>query len=131
MAKDEIPRPHERDPIKMLEKCLVDAMIPMNKMDLFDIELINEPLHNDPTDVHRNTYVLDKIIIYRTSKEGSDTSVLGDFQEDFEGWTAREFGSLDPVVRKSLRDTLRYRGIYTGSYTGGHVDKQLAELLSA
>ncbi|KAF4466699.1 hypothetical protein FALBO_6436, partial [Fusarium albosuccineum] len=78
---------------------------------------------------HRNTYVFEQLCTWQIQISRSvDEELLGEFQEDFEGWTEDQFNSVDKELRRPFRKHLMVHGIFLGR-KNAPVGIKLAEAL--
>lgn len=77
---------------------------------------------DNPTLKERNSFAILNIINPKNMKSGEEA--LAKYLRLFEGWAFDDFNQLNPEIRKSIRHTLRKKGIYTGSFRT-RIDHQL------
>lgn len=78
---------------------------------------------------HLNTYTIDWIT---TIEENGtfDYFLLMDFKDYFDGWTQELFSSIDPKIRKAIKELFRSQGIYMATnQRDATIPEQLVSLL--
>lgn len=112
-----------------LAQQIQELRLPDKLFDFIDPSgIYNNPIP-EATDGQRNGYVLGKLIDWQSrSGQDVDYSLLGDFQEDFEGWNEEDFRSLQQDLRRPLKDHLIRHGICLGSWNGP-TNVKLAEVV--
>lgn len=78
---------------------------------------------------HLNTYLLDWIMMMEDSNNYDDF-LLEEHQATFAGWTTELFHRCDQLVRRTMKELYRSRGVYIPINARGSVAQQLVDLLT-
>ncbi|KAF1935072.1 hypothetical protein EJ02DRAFT_362312, partial [Clathrospora elynae] len=69
---------------------------------------------DDEVDVAAATTYIARAIADYTDRPTADDELIGEFRQDFEGWTRAMFKRAHATYTKELKRILRFKGVYTG-----------------
>jgi len=97
---------------------------------LIDLDLIDEDITNNSTDIHRNSWVAARIKNYLTTKRCHNDILLVEYQEDFEEWTEEDFDKINKDILRELRNALVFKGVNIKKGAGKKIARSLAVALN-
>ncbi|KAF4470049.1 hypothetical protein FALBO_3049, partial [Fusarium albosuccineum] len=109
------PTPTEQRPNPDLLRIIREAKLPASAARYLDYAKFDIPPTENDTTEHHNMWVVGTLH-YWENRHPTDEVLLGEFQEDFEGWDQPRFRLMQKEIRRALRLFLTTHGICLGRW---------------